>query len=259
VIAPPTYIKNGHVSLALERRGTGLTHVLCVHGWISSRRMYFEVADRIDLHRYTLHLLDLRGAGQSDRPPEGHDLPGYVSDVRAALATIDHPVTLVGHSMGGKIAQFVGLAPPPNLQRLVLLAPGTAKGLPLDQKHRSLALAAFGSREKIERFQRGAMTRTLSPQIMERIVTDALIAQHEAWFGWYDTGRTENFFDRLGEITLPTIVMGGDRDPLAPPSNVRATVGAIPGAISIFLKDVGHNLPIEAPAEVVQLLDRVTL
>ena len=103
------------------------------------------------------------------------------------------------------------------------------------------------------------MTRTLSPQIMERIVTDALIAQHEAWFGWYDTGRTENFFDRLGEITLPTIVMGGDRDPLAPPSNVRATVGAIPGAISIFLKDVGHNLPIEAPAEVVQLLDRVTL
>ncbi|GAC1402478.1 MAG: alpha/beta hydrolase [Candidatus Velthaea sp.] len=252
------YVRNGDMSLALETRGCGPVNVLCLHGWISSRRMWFDVADRLDPARYTLHLLDLRGAGLSDRPPTGHDLPGYASDVRAALASIDAPVTLVAHSMGGKIAQFVALEPPANLQRLVLLAPASAKGTRLDEKHRSLALDAFGSRTRIERFQRGAMTRPISAASMERIVNDALGAQREAWFGWYEHGRTADFFDRLGEIALPTVIVGGDCDPLAPPSRVRTTAQAIRGALAVFLHDVGHNLPVEAPGEIAQLIDRLT-
>ncbi|GAC1414954.1 MAG: hypothetical protein NVSMB5_03550 [Candidatus Velthaea sp.] len=252
------YILNGDVSLALETRGTGPVHVLCLHGWISSRRMWFDLVERLDPARYTIHMLDLRGSGLSDRPQAGHDLPGYASDLRAALAAIDAPLTLVAHSMGAKIAQFVALDPPPNLKRLVLVAPGSAKGMRLDEKHRARALDAFGSRTRIERFQRGAMTRPIPPESMERIVNDALVAQREAWFGWYEHGRTADFFERLGEITLPTVVLGGDRDPLAPPSRVRITVDAIPGALSIVLRGVGHNLPIEAPDETAQLIDRVT-
>jgi pimeloyl-ACP methyl ester carboxylesterase len=217
--------------------------------------MWYDVADRLDLERYTLAMLDLRGAGLSDRPATGHDLEGYASDVRTAVARFDGPVTLVGHSAGGKIAQYVATQAPANLARLVLLAPGTARGIPANPKHRVLTERAFGSRRRIEAFQRGAMAAAISDEAMERIVEDALVVQREAWFGWYDHGRTANFADRLGSIAVPTSVLVGEADPLTPASRLeREVVEKIRGATLTRLPGVGHNLPVESPQEVVDLL-----
>ncbi|MDE2573246.1 MAG: alpha/beta fold hydrolase, partial [bacterium] len=82
------FIDNGGVQLCVESRGEGARHVLFVHGWISSRRMWYHLAELLDPAAFTLHLLDFRGAGRSDRPAQGHDLEGYASDLRAAIAAI---------------------------------------------------------------------------------------------------------------------------------------------------------------------------
>ena len=251
------YVDHDGVSLAVETRGHGPSALLFVHGWISSRRMWYDVIDRLDRERFTAHAMDFRGVGASDRPLVGHDLAGYSADLRAVLASIAAPVTIVAHSMGGKVAQFVALDPPENLKKLVLLAPGSARAFTMNPKHRSLAEDAFGSRVRIERFQRAAMVRAIAPETMSRITEDALIAQREAWFGWYDRGRTADFHERLGEIAVPTAVMGADGDPLAPPARLRRdVVEPIRGALYIGLRGVGHNLPIEAPDEVAELISR---
>jgi len=250
------YLHNGHVTLALESRGGGARHLLFVHGWISSRRMFYDVVAQLDPARFTSHLLDFRGAGLSDRPPDGHDVAGYASDLRAALGALGESVEVVAHSGGAKVAQFVALEPPPNLRRLVLVAPAAARAAAVDPKHRALAERAFGSRRRIAAFQRAAMTRRPPSETMERLVEDALVAQREAWFGWYDRGRSEDFSDRVGAIGLPTIVVAGERDPLAPPARVRRNVsGAITGAVLVTFKDVGHNIPVEMPADLARLLD----
>lgn len=252
------YIDNDGLALALETRGTGPRVLLFLHGWISSRRMFYEVVERLDLKAFTVHLLDFRGAGNSDRPTSGHDVAGYASDARAALEVIGGPVEMVAHSMGGKIAQFVALDPPAHLKRLVLVAPATAMRGRDSPDHRALAEAAFGSRVRIEQFQRAAMLREIAPDAMERLIDDALMAQREAWFAWYDRGRFEDFAERLGSITLPTFVVAGDRDPLAPVARVRRDVtNEIPGAVLVTLKLVGHNIPVERPAELAALLTRL--
>lgn len=249
------FIDNAGVSLAIERRGNGAEMLLFAHGWISSRRMWYDVVDRLDPERYTMALLDFRGAGLSDRPARGHDLEGYASDLRAALATFDRPVTIVAHSAGGKIAQYVATDPPENLARLVLLAPGTARGVVTNPKHRELTERAFGSRRRIEAFQRGAMVREISGEAMQRIVDDALVVQREAWFGWYDRGRAADFSDRVGRIRLPTQVLAGEVDPLVPLSRLRReVVDAIGGATLATVPGTGHNLPVEAPGDVARLI-----
>ena len=252
------FVENGDVTLALEVRGRGPRTLLFAHGWISGRRMWYDVADRLDPERFTSYLLDFRGAGLSDRPLDGHDLEGYASDLRAALDAVG-PAAVVAHSMGGKIAQFVATERPAALERLVLVAPGTAHAYAMHAKHRALAEAAFGSRARIERFQRAAMTRAVAPDVMDRIVSDALLAQREAWFGWYDRGRTADFADRLDRIATPTVVVAGSNDPLAPPARVRRDVAnRIAGAVFIELRNAGHNLPVEMPDEIAGVLDRVT-
>ena len=252
-----TFVQNNDVRLSLEQRGRGARHVLFAHGWISSRRMWYDVAERLDPERYTLHLLDFRGCGRSDRPDGGHDLDGYASDLRVALARIDAPVVLVGHSMGGKLAQYVAAERPANLERLILVAPGSARGLRPSPKQRAAAVAAFGSRARIEAFQRAAMIREVAPEVTERIVDDALFAQREHWFGWYDRGRDAAFPERLARITVPTLAIAADGDPLAPPSRVKRDVAeAIPGCLFVVLRGAGHNVPVERPAEVADAVER---
>ncbi|GAC1494129.1 MAG: hypothetical protein NVS1B2_10230 [Vulcanimicrobiaceae bacterium] len=250
------YVDNDGLSLALETRGTGPRVVLFLHGWISSRRIFYEVAERLDPAEFTMHLLDFHGAGWSDRPATGYDLAGYASDVRAALAAIGGAVEIVAHGMGGTIAQYVALDAPPNLRRLVLVAPGTARASRPDARHRARAEAAYGSRLRIQRFQRAAMLREIAPDAMERLIDDALIAHRDAWFARYDREPID-FFDRLAAIALPTIVVAGDRDVIATPARLqREVANAIAGSVFITLELVGHNIPLEQPAELAALLTR---
>jgi pimeloyl-ACP methyl ester carboxylesterase len=252
-----TWIANGDVQLCVERRGDGPRNILFAHGWISARRMWYDVTARLDPERYTMRMFDFRGCGLSDRPTTGHDLEGYASDLRAVLATAGERVTLVAHSMGAKLAQLVASERPSNLERLILVAPGAAKATRLPEKHRALTLVAYGSRTRIERFQRAAMAREVEPASMERIVEDALVAQHEHWIGWYDRGRVIDVSDRLPSIAVPALVIAGASDPLAPPSGVKRYVAeAIDGALFVVLRGVGHNIPIEAPAEIAAAIDR---
>jgi pimeloyl-ACP methyl ester carboxylesterase len=251
------FVANGDVTLALETRGDGPRALLFVHGWISSRRMWQDVVDRLDPARFTAHLLDFRGCGLSDRPANGHDLEGYASDLRAALRAVG-PCIVVAHSMGGKVAQYVATEGDLDVERLVLVAPGTARAVPQNPKHRALTERAFGSRLRIERFQRAAMKREVSAEAMARIVDDALVAQREHWFGWYEHGRAADFSERLGRIAIPAAILAGENDPLAPAAVVKREVAArIDGATLITLRDAGHNLPIEMPEAVAGLVERV--
>jgi len=270
-----TFVRNGDVQLCVQRIGKGKRHLLFAHGWISARRMWYDVASALDPGEYTMHLMDFRGCGSSDRPMTGHDLQGYASDLRTVIASIGAPLTLdrcddgpqiasigapltlVGHSMGGKIAQYVAAERIATLQRLVLVAPGSAKAVRFNDRHRQMSLDAFGSRERIEAFQRAAMVRAIPPATLERIVDDALTGQREAWFGWYDHGRSVDFSDRLAEINVPTVAVAGGSDPLAPPSRVKSDVAEkIDGCLFVMLRNAGHNLPVETPAEVAGVIER---
>ncbi|MBV9271521.1 MAG: alpha/beta hydrolase [Candidatus Eremiobacteraeota bacterium] len=245
------------MELCVERVGQGPRRLLFAHGWISTRRMWYDVVERLDVSQYTSYLMDFRGCGLSDRPMEGHDLKGYASDMHAVLNDIGAPVTVVGHSMGAKIAQYVAADRPRNLERLILVAPGTAKGVRLNEKHRALSLEAFGSRKRIREFQRAAMVGQVTPEVLERLVDDALTGQREAWFGWYDHGRSTDFSERLSRIDVPAIAVAGARDPLAPPSRVKADVAeAIEGCLFSMLRNAGHNLPVETPAEIAGVIER---
>lgn len=252
-----TFVRNGDVDLCVERRGTGAQHILLLHGWISARRMWYDVLERLDLSRFTLHLLDFRGCGSSDRPASGHDLAGYVSDARAALASIRSPALVVGHSMGGKVAQFLATERDPKMRKLLLVASGTAYAGRSSFAQREAALAAYGSRERIERFQRAAMRAQIPDSSMQRIIDDALVAQFAHWAGWYDGGRFVDFHDRLARIAIPTLCLAGAGDPLIPPARARReVVQNIAGCLFVTLRNAGHNLPVETPEELAGAIAR---
>lgn len=221
--------------------------------------MWYDAVERLDSARITAHLLDFRGSGLSDRPPHGHHLEGYASDLRAALEAIGEPATVVAHSMGGRIAQFVAAHDGAKIERLILVAPGVASGRRVSKRRAELAREAFGNRARIEAFQRAAMTAAVSRETMDRLIEDALVAQREVWFGDPESPGSIDFSDQLESIRVPALCIAGANDPLAPPLRLKSDlIARIPVAILVTLRNAGHNLPVEMPAEIAGAIERFT-
>jgi pimeloyl-ACP methyl ester carboxylesterase len=105
--------------LAARTHGDAGPHVVFVHGLFGQGKNWTTIAKGLtDRHRVTL--LDLPNHGHSpwtDRV----DYLDMAELVAAELEQLDEPATLVGHSMGGKVAMQVALRRPELLRALVVV------------------------------------------------------------------------------------------------------------------------------------------
>lgn len=102
--------------------GSNPDPIVLLHGWGDTGETFQFVADAMP-DECTLVALDHRGFGRTEWPQDGYWFPDYLADLDAWLDVIspDAPVTLVGHSMGGNIAnQYAGVRPE-RVKRLVNL------------------------------------------------------------------------------------------------------------------------------------------
>jgi pimeloyl-ACP methyl ester carboxylesterase len=99
--------------------------VLLLHGWGSHARNMAPVADGLS-DRYRVHNIDLPGHGTSPPPPEPWGVPEHADLLRSYIAAeIGQPVTVFGHSNGGRIGLFMAATDPyaEDIARLVLVSP----------------------------------------------------------------------------------------------------------------------------------------
>jgi pimeloyl-ACP methyl ester carboxylesterase len=89
------------------------------------------------------------------------------------------------------------------------------------------------------------------------LVEDALICQKEAWMGWYDHGRTVDFSDALSNISIPCFLIAGEHDQVASEKRIRTEISEkLSGSQLVVLRDAGHNLPVELPKGIAQIISR---
>jgi len=108
---------------------------LLLHGIGMDWRVWQAISRRMHPH-YHLYFLDLRGHGESGKPPAGYTLAHYAADVEDLLELLDlRDTTLVGSSLGGMVALAVE-APTEIIARRVLVDP------PIEREETS-SLATF--------------------------------------------------------------------------------------------------------------------
>jgi len=91
-------------SLRIGRSGEGERHALIVPGLAEHLGRYDHVVEALNGAGFAVTVLELRGHGKSGGK-RGHvdRWAQYLDDVKAAAATIEGPITLIGHSMGGLV------------------------------------------------------------------------------------------------------------------------------------------------------------
>ncbi|MFY7962810.1 MAG: alpha/beta hydrolase [Elsteraceae bacterium] len=106
---PVGYKSTIDLMTAAPERPNGKADILLLHGAYSNAGVWAEnFLPYLASRGFTAHALSFRGHGASDGDREAwrFGLDDFVADARAALKLIDRPTILVGHSLGGLVAQL---------------------------------------------------------------------------------------------------------------------------------------------------------
>ena len=201
---------------------------------------------------------DLPGFGQQPAPLHfDYSVRAYADWVAAYLAT--HRVgefTLLGHSMGGKIALLLAARRPAGLRRLVLLSPSPPPHEPMSAAARAAALAAYGQPDEAEKTCRKITYHPLPAAAQTTVVADNLRTSRPAWDQWLEHGTRTDITAELATLAAPCHLLVGTHDSaIAPAAQRRLTLPYLPaGSIFTEVPEAGHLLPLEVPEVVAAAL-----
>ncbi len=235
--------------------------LLMMSGIGGNIEMWEPLIERLPGRR--LIMFDAPGAGRTD--PLDH--PARMSELAELVAGLLHAVDcdrvdVLGHSFGGTLAQEFAHQYPRSVRRLVLAA--TIPGLGgLQNPARPVQLLSMVATREPER-RRARMARLLGgrsgrdPEVLA-IYERNREANPASLGGYRHQLRTISGWSSLpflGSLKMPTLILAGGRDPMAPPVNARLFCWLMPDARRYVLSDAGHLLLLDQPEDVAPLIDR---
>lgn len=236
------------VRLAYTLCGRG-TDVVFLHGWMCNRTFWQRQCRELAGRNFRCLAVDFRGHGDSEAPTGGYSIEQLAADLSAMMANLGiGPAVIVGHSMGGMVAQQFCLERPEQTAALVLVATIASDGEDrLISKRIAADATGMGFARAFDRhfdawFAPGA-PESVRGWVKRRMrsTPDEVGLELVGAYGRFDlTGR-------LAEIRRPTLVIGTRSDDSAPPGQSRRLAGLIPGSRLALIEDCGHFPMLEKP------------
>jgi 3-oxoadipate enol-lactonase len=203
---------------------------------------------------------DNRGVGRTDKP-EGPYTAKLLADDTAGLieALGFQRAAVMGHSMGGFVAQALALSRPDLLNKLILSATnfGGPRHIPVTPE--ALAVLTDTTSDPIERLKRGILISCTPgfgeahPEIVQewldyRVKNPILPEPYNAQLaiGLALVAEEACFEHRLKEVQTPTLILFGEHDKVVPPGNAELLAGVIPHNTVKILPNAGHFYPFDA-------------
>ncbi|MEV3905568.1 alpha/beta fold hydrolase [Mycobacterium sp. NPDC050551] len=259
--------------VAYRDAGEGET-LLLIHGMAGSSQTWREVMPRLSRH-YRVIAPDMLGHGQSGKPRTDYSLGAFAVWLRDFLDELGvQSVTIVGHSLGGGIAMQFLYQHPEYCNRLVLIssgglgqdvgwilrllsAPGAELVMPVIAPSPVLAagnkvrswLSSAGLRSP-----RGAEIWNAYSSFADRQTRDAFLKTLRSVVDY--RGQAVSALSRLQLRTeLPSLAIWGERDEIIPVQHAHDAQAVRPGNRLEVLPDVGHFAHVEAPNQVIDLIE----
>ena len=261
----PTVHANG-IDIYYEIEGAGRPLVL-IAGLSYTHWQWHRMAPELAEH-FQVILFDNRGVGQTDAPPGPYSAQMLADDTAGLLEALGiEQAAVMGHSMGGYVAQALAIACPELLDALILASTdfGGPNRVPITPE--VMAMLTDPSGDMVERFQRGVKVSTApgfaenNPDLIERFL--AYRANHPVEPGAYQAQLAVGlslipeeaaFEERLPAVEIPTLILFGAHDHVVPPANAELLADRLPNGRIEILPDAGHFFPIETPDAAVRTI-----
>lgn len=238
-------------------RNDGAPAVVMVHGLGGDSNTFQPLM--ADLGTYRVLRPDLPGAGRSPIRPGRPGIQGMADNVLDALRTAGIArAHFVGHSMGTLVCQFIAAQHPECVASLILLGPileppvAARAGL----KDRAEAARSSGMAGIADAVSQGSVSeasRKANP-VVPAFVRESLMRQDPRGYAEHCIALSEAKPADHTAIKTPTLLVAGDKDPVAPVAMGKALAEKIAGARLEIIPDVAHWMMMEAPGRTALLL-----
>ena len=250
--------------------------IILIHGF-SDRKEHWRAQIGILSEYFKVIRMDNRGAGKSDRPDGIYTMEVYASDVAALMDFLGIEKShIMGHSLGGMIAQNFAILYPNKVNKLILLNtfPGLKPpGQSIDDAieiYRENAIVGHRAREKdpLNAFIDGAKS-SYSRKFWKLMREDPKKKFHGIWsvedlveekikFGptvkdlsnQAHALSTHNTYERLYEINNEVLIISAEKDKSCPKSMGEKMHELIPNSKFIIIEGAGHQSILEKAPEV---------
>jgi 3-oxoadipate enol-lactonase len=239
------------LALACERRGEG-PPVVFVHGLGGGKEAWEGVATATAEAGYEAISLDLRGAGESDKPAGPYSVETWSLDLIALLEALRiERAALVGHSVGCMVVEHAALALEHRCAALAMLGGAVrwADGFDAVLEERA-ELARAGSLPEIAEAvantglsERG---RAEDPALVERFVA-MFAANDPAGYAESCLATARGTMVEPERIAAPALAFAGALDPVTPPGAAKEIAAAIPRGEFETVPDGAHWCHMEVP------------
>lgn len=239
----PRVSLNG-IALHYLTKGDGPRSVVFVHGFCQSSVFWKEALDRLPAgHRG--FALDLKGFGDSDKPPGPYGIPTFADEALAFADALGlDRFTLVGNSMGGVVCQSFASRHASRLSRLVLVSTGAYARNPAAARERAGQIAEW-KRDDFEKMVKGFFA--IPPEDCAPLVDIAMKASREAMAQSTRSSASLNFLEAVRQVNVPTLIVQGERDTSRTPEDGKELQEAIQGSLLHVLGGAGHTPQLERP------------
>ena len=223
----------------------------------SDRSMWAEQAAALS-EEFRVVVVDLRGHGESEIPAGPYSIDDLANDVLSELDRLDiRSAHVVGLSIGGAVAQWLGVHYPDRVDSLTLICTAFKFGEPDNWRDRAATVRAEG----VAAVADAVVARWLTPkgaeknsELVARLHSMVVSTPTEGYAGCCESLAGFDISGDLARIDRPTLVIAGDEDPSTPPEVVRGIADRISGARFELLSPAAHVPTVEVPGQVNGLL-----
>jgi pimeloyl-ACP methyl ester carboxylesterase len=198
-----------------------------------------------------VYSIDLPGHGRS-KGSAADRIEQYADAVTQWMGAVDlPPAVVVGHSMGGAIAQQIAFEDRARLAGLVLI--GTGNRLPVNESLLQLTASAETFPKAAELIIRWQFSRQVDPALAALAKESLEMIDHSVMHADLTACSRFDVTERNPIVALralPVIVICGQDDKMTPPAMNQALVDFIPQAELVTIPSAGHMVMLEKPAEV---------
>jgi pimeloyl-ACP methyl ester carboxylesterase len=202
-----------------------------------------------------VHAIDLPGHGRSEGPAADR-IKGYADGVAQWMEAIDLPQAIVvGHSMGGAIAQQMAYDFRERVAGLVLI--GTGSRLPVNQSLLQLTASAESFPQAAELIIRWQFSRQVDPALVALAQESLEMLDHSVMHADFSACSRFDVSERNPKVALrelPVVVICGQDDKMTPPAMNQALADFIPQAMLVTVPSAGHMVMLEKPQEVARAI-----
>ncbi|MCJ8165671.1 alpha/beta hydrolase [Pontibacter sp. E15-1] len=232
---------------AVKQWGDQGETLVFLHYFGGSAESWQWVAEELS-QEYRCIALNFPGFG-GNAPLPTPSIQGFATFVQEELDQLGvKSYTLIGHSMGGKIAMQVAANAAAGLvKRLILVAPSPPTTEPMLEKEKTRMLK-HPDRGVAENTVDGATIKTLDKEKYNLAVETQLIIDPNTWKWWIQQGMDNSIANELKTLKIPLTVLASTDDPVMTPEVIQERVMAeLEHAKLINTEGVGHLIPLEAP------------